>query len=49
MYYYIISIVKRINYSAFSIECHLKNCDNCYCDSFVIAYFGLHLMSLEYE
>ena len=30
---YIISIVKRINDSAFSIECPLKNCDNCYCDS----------------
>ena len=29
---YIISIVKRINDSAFSIECPLKNCDNCYCD-----------------
>ena len=33
MYYYIISIVKRINYSTFGIECPLKNCDNCYCDS----------------
>ena len=46
---YIISIVKRINDSAFSIECPLKNCDNCYCDSFVIACFGLHLMFPEYE
>ena len=33
LYYYIISIVKRINYSIFSIECPLENCDNCYCDS----------------
>ena len=33
IYYYIISIVKRINNSTFGIECPLKNCDNCYCDS----------------
>ena len=49
IYYYIISIVKRINNSTFGIECPLKNCDNCYCDSFVIACFGLHLMFPEYE